>query len=338
VQIARLKEATQQPWREQLIRFAPYIVGGIILVLLPAIVPLYLQSTWTKFVIYALFATSYDLIYGYTGLLSLGHAAYFGAGGYAVALLMFHYGIHSLWIGAPIGVLVAALVAAIFGLVALRVSGLYFLLITFALGQLAYSIAWNVTWFNQPGMHGISSGLTRPDLGIPGFSWSTISFYYFVLVVFLICFFLIYRITNSPFGYALRGIREGEHRMRSLGYNTWLHKYIAFVISGAFSGLAGVLFVYYNNMIVPAHLAVETSFLPMVMVIIGGSGTLLGPIIGALVIVFVQYFASLFTPERWPLILGGILVIAIMYARGGIGIHLSTFWKRIRYRYGSIKS
>jgi branched-chain amino acid transport system permease protein len=186
-------------------------------------------------------------------------------------------------------------------------------------------------------MQGIA-GLSRPELGIPGFSWSTISFYYFVLVVFLICLFLIYRITNSPFGYALRGIRENEPRMCSLGYNTWLHKYLAFVISGAFAGLAGVLFVYYNQMIVPAHLAVGTSFSPMVMVIIGGSGTLFGPVIGAFVIVFVEYFASLFTPERWPLILGGIFVIAIMYAQGGISIHLSRLWERIRCRYGNIKS
>lgn len=335
--IARLKEAIRQPWREQLIRFAPYIIGGIILVLLPAVLPLYLRSIWTKFLIFAIFAMSYDLVYGHTGLLSLGHAAYFGAGGYAVAVLMFHYGIDLLWIGAPFGVLIAALVAAVSGFIALRVSGLYFLLVTFALGQLAYSIAWNVRWLNSPGIQGIA-GLSRPDLGIPWFSWSALSFYYFVLVVFLICFFLIYRITNSPFGCALRGVRESEPRMQTLGYNTWLHKYVVFIISGAFAGLAGVLFVYHNNMIVPAHLAVGTSFLPMVMVIIGGSGTLLGPVIGSLVVIFVEYFASLFTPERWPLILGAIFVIAIMYARGGISIHLSRLWKRISYRYGSIKS
>ena len=217
--IARLKETIKQPWREQLIRFAPYIVGGVILILLPAVLPLYLRSIWTKFVIFAIFAMSYDLIYGYTGLLSLGHAAYFGAGGYAAAVLMFHYGIDLLWIGVPFGILIAALTAAAFGPIALRVSGMYFLLITFALGQLLYSIAWNVKWLSKPGMQGIA-GLSRPELGIPGFSWSTISFYYFVLVIFLICFFLIYRITNSPFGYALRGIREAEPRMRSLGYNT----------------------------------------------------------------------------------------------------------------------
>lgn len=336
--IARVKEAARQPWQGQLIRFAPYIIGGVILVILPAVMPSYIQGMFTKFIIFALFATTYDLAYGHTGLFSLGHAVFFGAGGYAVALLMFHYGIDSFWIGAPLAIVVAAVVAAIFGLIALRTSGLYFLLVTFALGQLAFSVAWNVDWLNQPGIQGLVKGLSRPDLGIPWFSWSIISFYYFVLIIFLVCFFLVYRIINSPFGHALRGIRESEPRMLSLGYNTWLYKYMALIITGAFAGVAGMLFVYHNNIIYPAHLAVGVSFLPMVMVILGGSGTLAGPIIGALVVVFVEYFASLLTPERWPLILGAIFVIAVMYARGGISIHLSRLWKRVSYRYGSIKS
>ncbi len=334
---AKLKEAIKQPWQGQLIRFTPYIVGGVILLILPAVMPSYVQGIWTKFIIFAIFATSYDLIYGHTGLLSLGHAAYFGAGGYTVALLVLHYGIDSLWIGLPLGILIAMLVAAAFGFIALRVSGMYFLLVTFALAQLLFSVTWNVDWLNSPGMNGIA-GLPQPDLGIPWFSWSTISFYYFVLVMFLISFFLIYRIMNSPFGYALRGIRESELRMRSLGYNTWLYKYATFIITGAFAGLAGVLFVYYNRFVSPTHIGIAFSFLPMVMVIIGGSGTLLGPVIGAMIIVFVEYFASLFTPERWPLILGGVFVVAIMYARGGIGIHLSRLWEKVSYRYGSIKS
>lgn len=334
---AKLKEAVKQPWQGQLIRFTPYIIGAVILLILPAVMPSYVQGIWTKFVIFAIFATSYDIAYGHTGLLSLGHAAYFGAGGYTVALLMLHYGIDSLWIGVPLGIVIGAALAAAFGFIALRVSGMYFLLVTFALAQLFYSIAWNVRWFNSPGMMGIA-GLPQPALGIPWFSWSTISLYYFVVTIFLISFFLIQRIINSPFGYALRGIREGELRMQALGYNTWLYKYIAFIITGAFAGLAGVLFVYYNRFISPTHIGITFSFLPMCMVIIGGSGTLIGPVIGAMIIIFVEYFASLFTPERWPLILGGIFVIAIMFARGGIAIYLSRLWQRISYRYGSTKS
>lgn len=334
---ARQKEAFKQPWQERLIRFTPYIVGGVILVILPPFLSTPIQGIWTKFLIFAIFATSYDLMYGHLGRSSLGHAAFFGAGGYTVAVLHFHYGIDSLWIGLPLGILVATLIAVIFGLIWLRVVGPFFLMITFALGQLAFSLAWNVRWLSTPGMQGIT-GIPLPDVGIPGFSWSTISFYYFVLGIFLICFFLVYRIMNSPFGHALRGIRESELRMRSLGYNTWLYSYITVIITGAFAGAAGVLFAYYNGMIVPAHLAIGTSFMPMLMVIIGGTTTLLGPVIGAMIIIFADYFASLFTPERWPLILGAIFVVAIMYARGGIAIHLSRLWEKVSYRYGSTKS
>jgi branched-chain amino acid transport system permease protein len=142
---------------------------------------------------------------------------------------------------------------------------------------------------------------------------------------------------NSPFGYALRGIRESEIRMQCLGYNTWLYKFIIFVVTGAFAGVAGVLFAYFNRLISPFYLGVGTSFLPMCMVIIGGSGTLIGPIVGAMVIVFVEYFSSLVTPERWPLILGSAFVLAIMYARGGIIIYLAKVWRRISDRYGSIE-
>lgn len=321
-------------WQVLTVRFTPHIVGALVLVILPALMPSYVQTVWTRFLVFAIFALSYDLVYGHTGLLSLGHAAYFGAGGYAVATLMLHFDISSFWITLPAAIAVAAITSAVFGFMSLRVSGMYFLLVTFAFGQLLYSITWNWSWLSTPGMQGIS-GLPRPDLGIPGFTWDALNFYYFILIIFLICFFLLHRVMNSPFGHALRGIREGEARMSALGYNTWLYKYLAFVITGMFAGVAGALFVYYNRFVSPTHVDVTTSFLPMVMVIIGGSGTLLGPVIGAMVIIFVEYFSSLITPERWPLILGILFVTTIICARGGINVHLSRLWKRVTYRYGS---
>ena len=334
---SKVDEAVRRPWQLQMIRFAPYVAGALLLVVVPSLVPSYVQTVWTRFLVFAIFALSYDLVYGHAGLLSLGHAAYFGAGGYAVAAAMFHFGLNSFWITWPLGMLVAAVVSAVFGFMSLRVSGMYFLLVTFAFGELLYSITWNLPWLSTPGMQGIA-GLPRPDLGIPGFTWDTLNFYYFVLTIFAVCFVLLYRIMSSPFGHALRGIREGEKRMSSLGYNTWLYKYLAFIITGVFAGVAGVLFVYYNRFISPTHVGVATSFLPMVMVIIGGSGTLLGPVIGAMVIVFVEYFASLYTPERWPLILGVVFVATIMYARGGVSVYLSTLWKRLSALYGSPES
>jgi branched-chain amino acid transport system permease protein len=324
------------PLQGLITRFLPWIGAGVVLGILPALLPSYMQSICTKFLIFAIFATSFDLIYGHAGLLSLGHAAFFGAGGYAVGVLMLHTGITSFWVGLPLGIVVAAAIAALFGFISLRVSGMYFLLVTFALAQLLYSVAWNWLWLNSPGMQGIA-GIPLPDLGIPSLTWNTIYFYYLVLIFFCFCFYLVYRIMNSPFGYALRGIRESEIRMQALGYNTWLYKFIIFVVTGAFAGLGGVLFAYFNRLISPVYLGVGTSFLPMCMVIIGGSGTRIGPVIGAMVIIFVEYFSSLVTPERWPLILGGAFVVAIMYARGGIVIYLSRLWKQIGYRHGSIE-
>lgn len=291
----------------------------------------------TRFLIFALFSVAYNLVFGYLGLPSLGHAAYFGTGGYVVAALKLHYGIDLFWIGAPLGILISAAVASLFGIIALRVAGLYFLLVTFALGQLLYSVAWNLKWLNSPGMQGIA-GLSFPTVGMHGWALNSTSFYYLVLLVTVICVFILRKIVSSPFGHALVGIREGEGRMRALGYNTWLYKYIAFVVSGLFSGLGGVLFAYYNYMIDPNHLGVGTSFLPMCMAIIGGTGTLLGPVLGSAVIVFVELVASIMTPDRWPLILGGIFVLTIMFAREGIGVYLFRLGNRIAQDHGSIKS
>lgn len=152
----RLKPVSQLWQRPLLVRFAPYIIGGVILIILPPLLPSDIQIVMAKFLIFAIFSMSYNLVFGYTGLLSLGHAAYFGAGGYTVAMLMFRYNIDSFWIGAPLGILIAVFLAAVFGFIALRASGIYFLLVTFALGQLLYSLAWNLRWLNtSPFMQGI---------------------------------------------------------------------------------------------------------------------------------------------------------------------------------------
>lgn len=325
-----------QAWQRQMIRFAPYIAISIILIILPPLLPQYVQSLMTKVLIFAILAMSFDLAIGYAGLLTLGHAAYFGAGGYTVAVLMLHYDINTLWISAPLGILVAALTAAIFGLIALRVTGFYFIFLTFALGQLLFSLSWKWWWLRSAGVEGIV-GIPRPNIGLAWFTWNPTSFYYFVFLAFITCFFVLHRLVKSPFGYALLGIRESEPRMRVLGYNTWLHKYIVFVIAGVFCGVAGVLFVYHNGIVVPEHFGVTTSALGWFMVVLGGTGTLYGPVIGAAVIVPLEFYAGVFFPERWPLILGGGFVLSIMYARRGVGVYLAGLWKRVAYKYGSVK-
>jgi branched-chain amino acid transport system permease protein len=318
-------------------RLVPFLFITLLLVVLPVFMPKNVQGIMTKFLIYAVFAISYDLIFGYTGLVSLGHAAFFGAGGYAVAVLSLHYGTNSFWLGGILAIIVSTLLAVVLGFISLRVTGTYFLLLTFALAQLLYSVAWNIPWFNSEGMQGIAR-INFPSLGIPGEIWSDATLYYFVLVIAVICYYILRRITKSPFGHALVGIREGEARMTALGYNTWLYKYMGYIIAAPFAGMAGALFAYYSRFISPAQFGLGTSFYPMVMAIIGGTGTLFGPVIGAGVVVFVEYFASLITPERWPLILGIIFVLSIMYLRSGLGVSIYKLWQKVSNSNGNSKS
>ena len=318
---------------EQLIRFAPYIAGGIIFIILPFFLPTYTHSLMTKILIFAIFAMSLDIIMGYTGLPSLGHAAFFGVAGYTVSILLVVHGIENFWIIALLGILMAALAAAVLGAIALRVSGIYFLLVTFALGMLLFSMAIKWWWLTR-GYEGIIV-TAYPDLGLPWLTWNYTSFYFFVFLAFVVCFFLMRRLVNSPFGRALQGIRENEPRMRSLGYNTWLYKYIAFIIAGLFAGVAGVLFPYYAKTMMPYSVGVNASTLVMLICIIGGLGTLWGPVIGAVVIILAEYLSSIFFPARWPLVLGAVFVITVMFVRGGIAPYLLKLWKRVSY--GSTK-
>jgi len=326
---------TSYAWLERLVRFGPYIITGLLFVILPLLVPLYLQSMLSKVLIFAIFALSLNLIWGYTGLMSLGHAAYFGMGAYTSAILVMRYGIENFWVSSVCSILMAGLLAAVFGIIALRVSGLYFLLVTLALGQLVYYVA--IAWQSMTGgVNGII-GIPRPDLGIPGFTWNATYFYFFVLLALIICFFLLYRVVKSPFGHALQGIRESETRMRVLGYNTWLYKYIAFIVGGLFAGVAGVLFSYFLGVVGPGQASVTTSTIVLLIVIIGSTRVFWGPVIGAVVVVLLEYFASLYAPARWPLILGGVFVISVMFLRGGIGLNLLRLWARVGYQYGSAK-
>ena len=319
-----------QTWLGQLVIFIPYWGGSLFLVVLPFLLPPYYKILMTRILIFAIFAVSLDIIYGYTGLFSLGHAAFFGVGGYTVGLLMVKYGINSFWIGAPLAILMTLLVAAIFGIIALRVSGIYFLLVTFAMGQLLVSIATKWTFLSTSGSTEGVMNILRPSLNISWITWNITNFYYFVLLIFIICFFVLYRFINSPFGHVLQGIRESEPRMRTLGYNTWLYKYIAFIVAGLFAGIAGVLIAYHDGFMVPASFGVGTSTVVMFMVIIGGAGTLYGPVIGSAILILVEFIASTYTPEHWPLILGVFFVLIIMYAKkGGVAVHISKFWQKI---------
>lgn len=286
----------------------------LFLVIAPPVLSSFLLTLVTQALIYAILAMSLDIILGYTGLASLGHAAYFGLGAYSVGILTTRY-VAGFWVALAAGVLLAVAVAAIFGLVALRATGVYFLMITLALGMVVWGLAHRWVTMTQ-GDNGISA-IPRPDLGLPWSLADAIPFYYFALAGSLITFGILRVVVRSPFGRSLVGIRESESRMRTLGYHVWLHKYIGFVISGGFGGFAGVMWGYYNGFVSPADLQLATSVEVLLMVALGGRGTLLGPALGAGIIVLLKNLVSVYT-HRWLLILGAVYIGTIVYAPEGI--------------------
>jgi branched-chain amino acid transport system permease protein len=263
--------------------------------------------------IYGILALSLNLLLGYTGLPSLGHTAYLGIGAYTVAIVLTKLHLSPLH-ASLIALTVTTVSGALFGLLALRARGVYFLMITLALAMLVWGLAYR--WVSvTAGDNGIS-GILRPTIG----PWSLkdiTNYYYFVFIIFSVCFFTIYRLVQAPFGKTLIGIKESESRMRTLGYNVWLHKYICFVIASFFGGVSGVLFIFYNGFISPPTLEVTSNMETLLMVALGGPGTIAGPFIGAFVIVLLKNFVSVYT-GRWLFILGAIYVLTILYAPKGL--------------------
>jgi branched-chain amino acid transport system permease protein len=293
---------------------AASVVGVIVLLLLPHYLSTYYLGLVVQMMIFALFAMSLDLLIGYTGMASLGHAAYFGVAAYATGLLALKMG-WSVWLALPAGLLIAALTATLFGFLALRTRGSYFLMITLALSQVVWGIAFG--WRSLTGGDDGLPEVPRPNLGLPWSLTNETPFYYFVLFCIGVGTFLLIRIVSSPFGFALRGIRESETRMLSLGYNVWRYKLAVFVLAATFAGLAGCLYVYYNRFVSPDYLQVVRSAEVLLMVILGGAGTLIGPAIGATLIVLLDNVVSTYT-ERWLLVLGVIYVVVALFAPRGI--------------------
>ena len=262
----------------------------------------------------AVFAMSLDVLLGYTGLPSLGHAAYFGVGAYAVAILAVdaRAGFGTCVLAA---LLAAGGAAALFGLLAIRASGTYFLMITLALGMVVWGLAFR--WVSMTkGDNGIS-GIPRPEVVLPWSLGAPLPFFYFTLLATALAWLLLGVLVRSPFGMTLKGIRESESRMRSLGYDVWLHKYLSFVIAGLFAGFAGVLWAYYNGFVSPTYLDLTASSELFLMVTLGGPATLAGPVLGAGAIVVLKNVMSAYT-ARWLLILGIVYIVTMLWAPQGI--------------------
>jgi branched-chain amino acid transport system permease protein len=317
--------SSRSKWVVGLHRGVPYAAILLVLALVPTSIGSYQQSILTKVVIFALFAISLDLTMGYAGLVSFGHAAFLGVAGYTALAFVVKLGITSFWIAAPAALVVTAVTALIIGYISLRVSGIYYLLVTMGLGQVLFVIATKWTKITN-GIDGLT-WTERPNLGFD-IQWTNLEYYYMVLVIFVVCYFILRYIANSSFGRTLVGVRLNEQRMRSLGFNTWRQKYVGIVVGGIFAGVAGILFAYEGGSMTPPVLALEMSSYPMLMVILGGRGTLWGPCLGAAVVILVREYAIVHWSSYWDVILGCVFVISVMFLPGGFARYLSKAWDR----------
>ena len=276
--------------------------------------------------IFAIFAGSLDLLVGRAGMPSLGHAAFFGGGAYAAAIAGARLGTNELLIGLAAAAVVAGLLALVIGVLAVRAQGIFFLMLTLALAQMVYAMAYQATDLTG-GSNGFA-GVRRPSLlGIDLASAEAL--YLLVAIVFALVTLLLWRVTRSPYGRALAGIRENERRMRALGYDTGTLKLSAFVLAGALAGVAGALSAYAFGFVSPNDVALGTSVTGFVMVLIGGAGTLLGPLLGAAAVLFIERVLSSGIGFS-QMVLGVVFILFVAFARQGLAGLLRDGYARLR--------
>jgi branched-chain amino acid transport system permease protein len=298
--------ASRGLWRSGWLWSGVVVLG---LLLYPQFVSRYYIVLSTEVVILALLATSYNLIFGYAGMVSFGHAAFFGLGAYAMAILTRHYDT-PMAVGLLAGPVVAAAFAFVIGWFCMRTIRLYFALLSLAFAQLLYVIVYQWVAFTggSDGIHGVP----RPEI-----LSSYASYYYFGLAVTIVCMVLMWFIVNSPFGWSLRAIRENTQRSQFLGINDRFYKLVAFTIAGAFAGVAGGLYSQFQKWADPDLLFWTTSANPVLMSILGGMFSFIGPSVGAVVFVALREIIKVRT-DYWPLVLGSVLLAMVLVLPGGI--------------------
>ena len=289
----------------------------VALVLLPVYVELggsrFLLTLFTRIIILALAAVSLNLILGYGGMMSFGHAAYLGIGGYAVGILAFE-GVPSGFVQWPVALLVSALFALVIGALSLRTRGVYFIMITLAFAQMAYYIVAGLA------RYGGDDGLTiqkRSQFISPINLSNKVQFYYICLALLVGSMYLVWRIVNSRFGLVIQGARSNETRMRAIGFPTYRYKLVCFVIAGTLCGLSGALIANHTDFVSPAMMYWTRSGDLIIMVVLGGMGSTFGPLFGAVALLVLEEALSGIT-EYWQIILGPLLLLVVLFARGGI--------------------
>ena len=287
----------------------------IVLAGLPWVLARYQLSILTDVLIFGLFALSLDLILGYTGMVSFGHAAYFGLGAYGSALVLIHFE-QPIPVALLAGTLLAGIVAAPVGWFSTRARDIYFAMLTLAFAQLLYTVAYK--WRDLTGGSDGIAGVPRTALFWNGPSLASPRAFYFVVAAALVLSLLACRaLVASPFGRALQAIRENERRFVSLGRDPRLFKLVVFVIAAVFAGLAGALFAPFRGFASPEVMFWVLSGQGLMMVITGGIGTLIGPVVGAMVFILVQEILSSYT-EHWMIFTGAIFVLMVIFLPGGL--------------------
>jgi branched-chain amino acid transport system permease protein len=283
-----------------------------------------------KILILAIFAMSLDLLVGFTGLVSFGHAAYFGIAAYMAVMLSPPFAAANLWVVLPLSVLAAALAAFVIGIFVLRTKGIYFIMVTLAFAQMAYYI------FHDTPLGGGSDGVYLDFKPVAALgSWvpfnldEPLHLYYFVAAAMLAVYAFLTLVLRSPFGRVLVGIRSNEHRMASLGYATFRYKLAAFTLAGALAGLAGFLYAVLFGFVTPEYLSWHKSGDVLLMVILGGMGNLAGAVAGAFALVGLQELFSDWT-KHWQILMGATIVLAVLFMPGGLAAMPARLINRIR--------
>ncbi len=272
----------------------------------------YYISVSSQILIYAIFALGVDVLIGYAGLVSLGHAGLFGLAGYATAAALAAGSGHFGAVALALALALAGM--AVFAALSLRATGIGFIMITLALGQIMWGLAYSWVGLTN-GDNGVGVAVRPMPFGLDLEVAS--NFYFATLAVFLLALSVAWIFVHSPFGASLKGTRDQPRRMTALGYNVWLIRFFACLFSGFLTGVAGILFVYYTKFISPPTLVLTSSAEAVLMVISGGSGTLLGPIVGAALVVIVKNLASAYI-ERWNMLLGAIFVAIVIFVPEGL--------------------
>jgi branched-chain amino acid transport system permease protein len=296
------------------------IVAAALLVAL-ALLPVYSQfshnvfllTLFTRIVILAMAAVSLNLILGFGGMMSFGHAVYLGIGGYAVGILAFE-GVRSGFVQWPAALLASALFALVIGALSLRTRGVYFIMITLAFAQMAYYVIAGLA------RYGGDDGLTiqqRSQFVAPLNLTDKTQFYYVCLALLFASLYLVWRLVNSRFGLVVQGARSNDTRMRAIGFPTYRYKLVCFVIAGTLCGLAGALLANHTDFVSPAMMYWTRSGDLIIMVVLGGMGSVIGPVFGAVALLVLEEVLSGIT-EYWQIILGPLLLLVVLFARGGI--------------------